>query len=94
MTLVEGKLGEVCHGHHQTLVEADVLAIVVLNNLRLYVGSAHVGGCIYVRDKPNDGAIFHSLCCRNAPHHIAIFIHGDLGKPERNHLVVQRTEEY
>ena len=94
MPLVKGELGEVGHGHHQTLVETDVFAIVVLNNLRLYVGSAHVGGCVHVRNKANNRAIFHARCCRDSPHHIAIFIHGDLGEPERNHLIMQRTEEY
>ena len=94
MPFVKGKFGEVCHGHHQTLVEADVFAIVVLNNLRFYVGSAHVGGCVYMRNKADNGAIFHPLCCRYSPHYIAIFIHGDLGEPERNHLIMQRTEEY
>lgn len=61
-------------------VEQDVAAVIVLDNARCDVVSAHIGGCVEVRDKSDGGYASGIGICRECRHEVSVVVEGDVGE--------------
>ena len=94
VTLEEVEFGEIRNAHRQLIVELDITTLVALDHLRLNILAAHIGCCIDVRDKADDGSRLLALRGRNRTHHVTILVHRHLGHTQRAHLVSQISQQH
>lgn len=58
MSLEEAQLRKVRDFHRHAGVQPDVLAVVILYDVRFHVGAAHIGCGVHVGDESDDGGFF------------------------------------
>ena len=94
MPFEERQLGEIRYTHSQLLVQTNIAAIIVFDDLRLHVLAAHVGGSIHMCNESDHGRMLTTGRGRDAAHDIAVLVHFDLAQAEVLHLFGQMTQQH
>ncbi len=55
-------------------IQGDIVALVILDDMRLDILAAHIGSSIYVRYKTDCRVALATLRCRDCTHCVAIFV--------------------
>lgn len=93
-SLEERKLRKFGHGHRHGIVQPDIPAVVMFDNLRLHILAAHVGTRIHMGYEPYHRPVLITRRRRNRPHNIAVTVHLHLLQAERLHLLGQTGEQH
>ena len=94
LPLEERKLRKFGHGHRHGIVQPDIPAVVMFDNLRLHILAAHVGTRIHMGYEPYHRPVLITRRRRNRPHDIAVTVHLHLLQAERLHLLGQTGEQH
>lgn len=92
MSLEEAQLRKVRDFHRHAGVQPDVLAVVILYDVRFHVGAAHIGCGVHVGDESDDGGFFAAGRRGDRTHGVAVLVHRDLGEAQGLHLFGQIIE--
>lgn len=94
MSLEEAQLRKVRDFHRHAGVQPDVLAVVILYDVRFHVGAAHIGCGVHVGDESDDGGFFAAGRRGDRTHGVAVLVHRDLGEAQGLHLFGQIIEQH